>query len=104
MRNELLVVNMNWKSKTYVLWRLPQEATPDPEEFISPDPDKWTPAVEAFGLIYAALDRGRGTEKVPWLMTDEGAMYGPTEIASLQAVWDTHVQNSSDMAPIDRCE
>lgn len=90
---------MDWQSKTYVLWRPLQAAVPTPEDFISEDPDRWTYAVEALYDIYAALDRGRGVEEAPWLMTDEGVMYGPTDITSLRPLWDAHVEQHGRFGP-----
>lgn len=91
---------MNWDSKTYVLWRPIQNTTaPKPEDFISDGPERWLYAVEAFNDIYTALERGRGADEAPWLMTDEGVMYAPTDITALQALWNAHVEKHGRFGP-----
>ena len=91
---------MNWESKTYILWRpLGDTAAPKPEDFVSGDPDRWFYAVEALNDVYTALDKGKGVDKAPWLMTDEGVMYGPPDIAALQPLWSAHVEKHGRFRP-----
>jgi hypothetical protein len=90
---------MDWLAKAFVIWRRVGDDVPDPADFRSDEAAEWHYALEAVGDIYSSLENGRGAKECPWLMTEEGVIYGPSDLNSFRPLWDAYVERNGRFGP-----